>query len=90
MIRYTAAMVHFATVREFRINSSAIFRRLKRGDKVVVTRNGKPIGILEGVADTDLEDFTLAHHPAYRKRHESARREHKKGKLRRLDEILDL
>lgn len=83
-------MVTFATVREFRVNASRIFGRLKRGDKVVVTRHGKPIGVLQGVVDEDLEDFLLANHPTYRARHASARREHGRGKTRSLGEILGL
>jgi antitoxin (DNA-binding transcriptional repressor) of toxin-antitoxin stability system len=81
-------MVRFATVRDFRVNGSKVFRQLGRGEQIVVTRNGKPIGVLEGISEEDLEDFILSHHPAYRKRHRMARRQYKRRATRTLDEIL--
>jgi len=81
-------MVRFATVADFRVNASKVFRILGRGDKVVVTKKGKPIAVLEGIADEDLEDFILAQHSTYRARYARSRREYRAGKVRRLEEIL--
>lgn len=81
-------MVHFATVRELRTDASRVLRRLARGHKLVITRNGEPIGVLHGVTAEDVEDYVLAHDPSYRRRYEAARREHRQGKARTLEEIL--
>ena len=81
-------MVRFATVGDFRINASKVFRPLQRGDKVVVTKNGKPIAVLQGIVDEDLEDFILGNHPTYQARYRKGRREHAKGQTKTLEELL--
>ena len=81
-------MLRFATVADFRVNPSKVFRELGRGKKVVVTRAGKPIGVLIGISDEDLEDFILEHHPAYKARYKQARREYARGQVKTLAEVL--
>ncbi len=81
-------MVRFATVADFRVNPSKVFRELRRGEKVVVTREGKPVGVLIGISEDDLEDFILENHPAYRERYRKARREYSRGQVRTLAQVL--
>jgi len=81
-------MVRFASVADFRVNASKVFNALHRGEKVVVTKAGKPIAVLQGISDEDLEDFILANHPAYRSRYKKGRRDHAAGRCRTLEEIL--
>ena len=67
-------MLKLATVRDFRINASAVMRQVERGGRVLVTRNSKPIAVLSPVPPgVDLEDFVLSSHPYFLKRYQRAR-----------------
>jgi prevent-host-death family protein len=46
--------MRFVTVRELRNQPGAVWRDLSRDD-LVLTSNGKPVGVLIGVAEEDLE-----------------------------------
>ncbi len=68
-------MLQLATVRDFRINASAVLRRVERGGRLLITRNSRPIAVVSPVPhDLDLEDFILASHPYFLKRYRGARR----------------
>jgi len=59
-------MVQFVNVRELKNRVSEVIRRTRKGD-VVVTSRGKPTVVLHAVADDELEDYLLAHSPAFLK-----------------------
>ena len=59
-------MVQFVNVRELKNRVSAVIRQARKGD-VVVTSHGKPTVVLHAVADDELEDYLLAHSPAFLK-----------------------
>lgn len=64
--------------------------RLAEKQDVIITRHGKPAGILIGFSsEDDWFDYKLEHDPRFLKRVESARRSLRKGKGRRLDDIPD-
>lgn len=68
-------MLNLATVRDFRINASAVLRRVERGDRVLVTRNSRPVAVVSRVPENlDLEDFILSSHPYFLRRYRQSRR----------------
>jgi prevent-host-death family protein len=62
----------FATVRALKNQTSAMLREAAKGRDVLITSHGKPIALLHGLTESDLEDFVLAHHPGLRKSIEDA------------------
>lgn len=58
-------------------------------EQVVITRHGKPAGILIGFkTDDDWFDYRLAHDPRFLKRIETARMRLRKGKGTKLEDIV--
>ena len=45
----------FITVKELRVNTGALWDRLKQGNDLVITLNGKPVGLLSGIRGENLE-----------------------------------
>lgn len=52
--------MRFVSVRELRTRSAEIWRRLKDERDMVVTSNGKPVAILSGVSQENLEESLSA------------------------------
>jgi prevent-host-death family protein len=46
----------FVSSREFRINPGSVWRRLRREKDLVITSNGKPVGVMTFVDEDNLED----------------------------------
>lgn len=68
-------MLRLATIRDFRVNASAVLRQVERGGRVLVTRNARPIAVVSPVAEVvDLEDFILSSHPHFLKLYRKARK----------------
>lgn len=65
----------FVAMRELRNNTSKLLDQLASED-MVVTRNGKPAAALVYLDEESLEDFVLAHHPAFLKEVDIARSEY--------------
>lgn len=64
------------------------YLRLAQKDRVLITRHGKPAGILIGFKDDDdWFDYQLENDPRFLKRIESARRSLKAGGGVRLEDI---
>jgi len=68
----------FATVRTLKNQTSEILRLVQSGKDVLITSHGKPVAILQGMKEEDLEDYVLSHHPRLRKSIEDAEREWRK------------
>ena len=49
----------FVTVRDFRSKPAQLWRELKKEQELIVTHNGKPIGLLTPISDLNFEQ-TLA------------------------------
>lgn len=47
--------MQFVTVRDLRINPGKIWEKLGQGKEVIITSNGKPIAILAGTNEENLE-----------------------------------
>ena len=64
------------------------FLRLAEKEEVVITRHGKPAGVLIGFASEDeWFDYRLENDPAFLKRIEKARHSLKAGKGVRIEEV---
>jgi len=64
------------------------FLRLAEKEEIVITRHGRPAGILIGFeTDEDWFDYKLEHDPRFLQRIESARRSIRAGRGIRLEDI---
>lgn len=64
------------------------YLRLAEKEEIVITRHGKPAGILVGFAsEDDWFDYRLEHDPRFLKRIERARQSLGKGKGVRIEDI---
>jgi prevent-host-death family protein len=65
------------------------FLRQAEKEEVVITRHGRPAGILIGFAsEEDWFDYRLEHDPRFLERIESARRNIKSGRGIRIEDIV--
>lgn len=74
----TEAPMKFATVRDLKNRTSELLRRAA-GTDVVITSHGRPVAILHGLKEEDLEDWVLAHDPELRASIEEADRAFRRG-----------
>jgi len=64
--------MEFVNVRELHNRTSEILGRAKDGKLVFITQRGKPIAVLHGLTEEEIEDFLLSYHPRFRKAVEKA------------------
>jgi prevent-host-death family protein len=69
----------FATVRQLKNETSAMLRLAARGKDVLVTSRGRPVAVLHGLNEEEMEDYVLSRHPGLRASIEDAAREYKAG-----------
>ena len=66
------------------------YLRLAETEDVVITRHGKPAGVLIGFeSEDDWFDYRLEHDPTFRRRIESARASLRNGEGVRLEDVAD-
>ncbi len=66
------------------------YLRLAATEQIVITRHGKPAGVLIGFkSEDDWFDYRLEHDPRFRQRIEASRRSLREGRGVRLEEIDD-
>lgn len=46
----------FVSSREIRVNPRPVFEAAEQGDEVIVTSRGKPVALLLGIGEEDLEE----------------------------------
>jgi prevent-host-death family protein len=64
------------------------FLRLAETEEIVITRHGKPAGLLIGFeSEDDWLDYRLEHHPEFLRRIAQARADIKQGRGIRLEDI---
>lgn len=74
--------MRFANVRELKNKTSELLRVTAQGKDVLITSHGKPVAVLHGITEDDLDDYVLTHHPALKSSLDQAYREYKsKGGL---------
>jgi prevent-host-death family protein len=66
------------------------YLRLAETEEVVITRHGKPAGVLIGFeSEDDWFEYRLERDPKFQRRVEAARQSIKEGRGTRLDDISD-
>jgi prevent-host-death family protein len=68
----------FATVRNLKNQTSEMLRLAAKGTDVLITSHGKPVAVLHGLGEEDLEDYVLNRHQGLRQSIEDADREYRK------------
>ena len=64
------------------------YLRLAESEEIVITRHGKPAGVLVGFAsEDDWFDYKLEHDPRFLQRIERARQSLRDGKSARLEDL---
>lgn len=64
------------------------YLRLAAGAEIVITRHGRPAGVLIGfAAEEDWFEYRLEHHPEFLARVAAARRDLREGKGVRLENV---
>jgi prevent-host-death family protein len=64
------------------------FLRKAEGEEIVITRNGKPAGVLIGFgSDDDWLDYRLENDPRFLRRIEQARKSLRKGRGVRVEDV---
>jgi len=64
------------------------YLRLAEKEEIVITRHGKPAGVLVGFgSEDDWFGYRLEHDPRFLRRVERARQSLRAGKVRRLEDI---
>ena len=64
------------------------YLRLAASEEIIITRHGKPAGILVGFeSEDDWFDYRLEHDPAFLRRIEQARQSVRAGRGTRLEDI---
>lgn len=65
----------FVSVRELRLETPLVLKRVSRGQKVIITNRGKPQAVLLKLTEDDIENLVLTH-PSFLGEVEAARREY--------------
>jgi prevent-host-death family protein len=69
-------------------NDLSRFLREAEGEEIVITRNGKPAGLLIGFAsEDDWFDYQLENDPRFLRRIENARKSLREGRGVRIEDI---
>jgi prevent-host-death family protein len=78
----------FATVRNLKNQTSEMLRTAAKGTDVLITSHGRPVAVLHGLAEADLEDYVLSHHPEFRRSIEDASRHYQKHGGMSVEEVM--
>jgi prevent-host-death family protein len=66
------------------------YLKLASEDEILITRHGRPAGVLIGFADEDAwVDYQIANHPEFLERIAEAREALRAGRGTRLEELVD-
>ncbi len=57
----------FVSVKELHDRTSEILRAVAGGKPVFVTRHGKPVAIIRGLSEEEIEDLVMLHEPTFRR-----------------------
>ena len=78
----------FVNVRDLHDRTAEILRQVEEDAPIFVTRYGKPIAVIRGLAQEDLEGFALLTDPKLRRGLEEARADVTAGRVSDLDELM--
>jgi len=78
-------------VRELKNRTSEIVRSVREeGTEYVITYQGRPVAVILPLAEEDLEDYVLAHHPHFVELRERAREAIRRGEFVTSQELRNL
>jgi prevent-host-death family protein len=77
-------VMKFTNVRELKAKTSAVLRRVEKGDTVLVTTHGRPTAMLVPVSEDDIEDAMLAYSPVLRRKIEEGLKDIQAGQTMSL------
>ncbi len=72
-------------IKELKNTTSRVIEDVESGERVVVTKRGRPAAVIMSMEDA--EDFVLAHAEEFVRMRLAGRREHKDGKSIALDDL---
>lgn len=72
-------------IKELKNTASRVIDEVEAGERVIVTRRGRPAAVIMSMDDG--EDFVLAHAEEFVRMRLSGRRAHKQGKSVSIDEL---
>lgn len=72
-------------IKELKNTASRVIEEVESGERVVVTKRGRPIALI--LSMEDAEDFVLAYAHEYVEMRERGRREYAEGKSVSLDDL---
>lgn len=72
-------------IKELKNTASRVIDDVEAGERVVVTKRGRPAAVIMSI--DDAEDFVLAHAEEFVRMRLSGRREHDKGKSISINEL---
>ena len=78
----------FVNVKDLHDRTAEILRQVEEDAPIFVTRYGKPIAVIRGLAKEDLEGFALLTDPKLRRGLEEARADVTAGRVSDLDELM--
>lgn len=78
----------FANVRDLKNRTSEMLRTAARGNDVLITSHGKPVAILHGIAEDEIEDYVLRQHPDLRRSLDEAEAGYRKRGGLSLDSVM--
>lgn len=84
----TGGGMKFATVRDLKNRTSELLRRAAGGAHVLITSHGRPVAMLTGMNEADLEDWVIAHDPELRASIEEGEREFQRGGGIPLEDVI--
>jgi prevent-host-death family protein len=77
--------VHEIGIKELKNNASRVVGEVEAGERVVVTKRGRPAAVIMSIEDA--EDFVLANADEYVRARLQSRREHAAGEAVPLDDV---
>jgi len=77
--------MHEIGVKELKNTASRVLEEVETGERVVVTKRGRPVAVIMSMEDA--EDFVLAHAEEFAEMRLRGRREHAAGETIGLDEL---
>ena len=80
----------FVSVRELRIQTPEVLKRVARGERVIVTKHGKPQAVLVKLTEDDIDDLVLTQ-PHFIEEIDAAKQEYEEEggvSLRQAKELL--
>jgi prevent-host-death family protein len=78
----------FVSVKELHDRTSKILRTVAEDKPVFVTRNGKPVAVIRGLSEEELEDLVMLDEPTFKRSLDEAFADLAAGRVVPLDEAI--